>query len=152
MTNRCPICESNLETIQHLFLSCPFAIEAWRAVCGLFVVSFRTFDSTMDMWLFVIHRSFCPQIFKLWVAVVLYTWHFICHACNMRLFQERQFTFRHFFTSFTGRLRMVSIIAKGHIGHSVMNLTILRGLGVLAGHVVPLYLFWFIGFLLRLVE
>lgn len=34
MDNRCPICKSSLESITHLFLFCPFAVEAWRAICG----------------------------------------------------------------------------------------------------------------------
>ena len=83
-----------------------------------------------DMWLFVTSRSFCPLIFQLWIVAVLYTWDFIWHARNMRVFQEWQFTFQHFLTSLTRWLRIVSVIAKGHIGHSVMDLTILRGLSV----------------------
>ena len=130
LANRCPNCESTSETIDHLFISCPFAVKAWRTICGFFAVSFRTFDSIMDMWLFVTHRSFCPQIFQLWVAAVLYTWDFIWHARNMLVFQDRRFTFHHFLTSLTGWLRMVSVLAKGHVGHSVMDITILRGLGV----------------------
>ena len=82
------------------------------------------------MWLFVTRRSLCPQIFQLWVAAVLYMWDFIWHVRNMLVFQDRRFTFHHFLTSLTGWLRMISVIANGHIGHSVTNLSILRGLGV----------------------
>lgn len=99
MANRYPICKSSSETIKHLFLLCPFDVELWKVVCGFFVVLFRTFDSVMDMLLFVSHRYFCPHIFQLWVFAVLYSWDFIWQAHNMRIFQENQFTFHHFFIS-----------------------------------------------------
>ena len=142
ITNRRPICENSSECIAHLFLSYPFTSKAWRVVCGLFAVSFQTFDTVMDMWLFVSCWSFCPQIFQLWVAAVLYTWDFIWHSRNLQVFQEKQFTFHHYLTSLIGWLCMVSIIAKSHIGYATSDLSILRGLGVQGRPrlAVPLYL------------
>ena len=57
-------------------------------------------------------------------------WDFIWHARNMQVFQERQFTFHHYLTSLMGWLRMVSVIAKNHICYDVLDIFILRDLGV----------------------
>lgn len=151
LANRCRICESSSEMIEHLFISCSFATESWRAICGFLTVPYRTFNTTMDMWLFVTRRTFCPHIFQLWVVAVLYTWDFIQQVWHKLVFQEWRFTFHYYLTSLTRWLQMVSIIAKDYIGYLVTDLTILRGLGVQAGRGVPLYLFRCIGFLLRLV-
>lgn len=95
--------------------------------CGL---SFQTFDTVMDTWLFVSHLSFCPQIFQSCVTAFLYTWNFIWQAHNMSVLKDQQFTFHHFLTSLTGWLRMVLVIAKVHIGYAASDFSILRGLGV----------------------
>ena len=68
----------------------------------------------------------------------------------MGVFQEHQFTFHHYLTSLTGWLRMVSVIAKGHIGYAASDLLFFVILVCKAGLVVPFYLSWFIGFILIL--
>lgn len=51
----------------------------------------------------------------------------------MRVFEGMRFTFHHFLTSLIGWVRMVYVIANGHIGYSVMYLIILGGFGVQSG-------------------
>lgn len=52
-----------LSRLSTYFLSYPFVVEVWKVDYGFFAFPFTTSNIVIDMWLFVSHWSFCPQIF-----------------------------------------------------------------------------------------
>ncbi|KAK2642187.1 hypothetical protein Ddye_023950 [Dipteronia dyeriana] len=69
LASRCNVCEASSESVDHLFLKCPFAATLWETVFFVFQrrVSADTWISFFNQIMFV---SFSAQIWILWRAAI----------------------------------------------------------------------------------
>jgi hypothetical protein len=79
------VCESNLETIAHLILFCPFTEQVWREVEDIIGLEFKSQGDTMEATFKRWHNDNDTKIFKvLSLTLALGIWL----AKNAKLFEK----------------------------------------------------------------
>ncbi|KAF3453875.1 hypothetical protein FNV43_RR04316 [Rhamnella rubrinervis] len=70
MASKCRICGNDLETISHLFLTCPYAAAIWDCLGVTFRIRLDASGSMVSMFEKAIKASLRTQVFNLWTTTI----------------------------------------------------------------------------------
>ncbi|XP_071739044.1 uncharacterized protein [Rutidosis leptorrhynchoides] len=89
-TVRCPVCNNDLETVEHIFIHCFFAKDLWSRVFRWWKINRKMYTQLEDMFKGIENPSQPTNTSNLWMAIEWVTAYFIWQNCNHTLFQNKK--------------------------------------------------------------
>ncbi|KAF3433236.1 hypothetical protein FNV43_RR24338 [Rhamnella rubrinervis] len=71
MASKCRICGNDLETVSHLFLTCPYAAAIWDCLGVAFGIRLDASGSVVYMFEKAMEASLSTQVFNLWTTTIV---------------------------------------------------------------------------------
>ncbi|KAK9949954.1 hypothetical protein M0R45_005462 [Rubus argutus] len=113
------------DSLNHIFLTCPFTIAIWNHFASLFELGV-TPSSLLELLEFGMQAGRSPQIKELWLICFTSILWFVWHARNKTRFEGRCFSVKAVCRLISGHIRAASHLATGHMHNSVQDLRILK--------------------------
>ncbi|KAM7465607.1 hypothetical protein LguiB_013169 [Lonicera macranthoides] len=130
MVSRCEICKSNLDNVEHVFITCPFAHTLWQWLVDTFLITISVPQNLPDLWRFICTVRLSPQLQNLWISGYLLAFHMIWETRNNAFFNQKRSVISSTLHHIKGWLKELSPLMSGCMKNSIGDLTIIHKLGV----------------------
>ncbi|XP_019451747.1 PREDICTED: uncharacterized protein LOC109353840 [Lupinus angustifolius] len=128
LVSRCNLCKASSETSDHLFLLCPFAVDLWQWIGGIFHIQIDISSIVAILSRCNLQRS--PQIKGVLVVAIVYTVNTILHCRNFCRFQDSWTTLAMAKARIKMGISMSGNLSKLCANGSQHDFSILRNLNV----------------------
>lgn len=120
----CSLCGNALETPDHLFLSCPFAIELWNWLKDIL-------GSDIDLSSFKYILSICDksrskQVLHIIIAVILNILGMIWHCRNKLRFENKEISKKSVINSIAAAVSLTGNLSSGGMSSLLAEFRILK--------------------------
>lgn len=71
MASRCYVCKQQGESLDHIFVYCPYAQTIWKFITALFQCNFFDVESLLYVIRSALDKRFSPKIRNLWCVAIM---------------------------------------------------------------------------------
>ncbi|KAL6185106.1 hypothetical protein ACLB2K_041241 [Fragaria x ananassa] len=126
--SRCEFCGACTESLQHIFLHCPFTAAIWSYFLSLFDMGV-TPHTIVDLFHKGLSMGRSSQLKELWLIYFTSILWFVWHARNKTRFDGKSFSVASTCHLILGHIRAASRRANGPMHNSVQDLRIIKSFG-----------------------
>ena len=126
--SRCELCGACTESLQHIFLHCPFTAAIWSYFLSLFDLGV-TPHTIVDLFHKGLSMGRSSQLKELWLICFTSILWFVWHARNKTRFDGKSFSVASICHLILGHIRAASRLANGPMHNSVQDLRIIKSFG-----------------------
>ncbi|XP_071689022.1 uncharacterized protein [Rutidosis leptorrhynchoides] len=87
---RCPVCDNDLETVEHIFIHCQFAKDLWLRVFRWWNLSRLPYENMGELFQGCVDSNHPELRSKLWKAIEWVCGYMIWRNRNLTVFQEKK--------------------------------------------------------------
>lgn len=129
MASRCLLCRFDSESLEHIFLLCPFAKSIWSSMVAKFDLPATLPSSLIDMLYFgIVGRS--HQLREIWCACYASVIWFIWKSRNKARYDDIHPNLENVCRLVVGQVNTSSRLASGCMSNTSQDLIILKRFGV----------------------